>query len=120
MSQGKLARRLRRPIRDFLFGLALFCAIAASGVADRSHRGGLLAGAAHAGWLEELVEAPTGPDARAVQTAASGPWSSASVPHQVMIVISLATAFGLVFAVNLWFARHLRRAHAVYRRDRRM
>ena len=115
MNLTKLSRRTKRSIRDFLAGLMLFGAVALSGVVDTTpSSGGWIASAAHARLLEGeptamLVKAP--PNA-ATATAAT------SRRQQVMGFISLALALSTIFALNLWFARHMRQAHASYRRRR--
>ncbi len=125
MNHTKRVRRMARPVRDFLAGLALFTVVAGTGVVDQAPVGaGWIATAAQAGRLETqtvdpslepfLVEAP------AVQAGGSqgtgAQFRASERQQQVLILISLALAFATVFALNLWFARHVRRARATYRR----
>lgn len=108
MSKARLTRRLVRPVADFALGLALFGALVASGVVDWSTPGGLIAGSAHAGWLEEIPKAIAGIE-RAVELAGTRIEPAASTLHHWLTVMSLALAFASMFAVNMWFIRHLRR-----------
>jgi hypothetical protein len=118
----KLSRRLSRPVRDFAAGLALFSGIAASGWAERLPNGAdWIAGAAHANRL--TAEVPTGMGltdpgfpAYVIHLVAAGPGTDS---RQLIALISLALAFSTLVAVNIWFARHVRRLHAVGRRGLR-
>ncbi len=100
MTHAKLARRLARPARDFLAGLLLFAGLSGSD---------WFASAAHArlfevepveGMLEAVLALPT--------------LSAVSLPA----LLCLGLSFALLVAVNMWLFRHLRQAHASYRRRR--
>ncbi len=118
MTRPKLVRRMARPARDFALGLLLFCAFAVSGFADMTGPTLQFAGSAHAGWFDELPITATAEIQRAVGMAGARLEPAAGALRQALAVMSLACAFALTVAVNLWFARHLRRAHAVYGRKR--
>ena len=111
MASAKFLRRARRPIRDFLLGLGLFAVIAASGVAQQGPSYGLFAQSAHAGWMEE-VAAATG---AALDLKVRPMEAEPGLRHAVTVGI-LASVLSGLFAFNLWFARHLRRAYAPRRR----
>lgn len=107
----RVPRRLGRPVRDFLLGLALFVATAASGVIETMPSGtGWFASAAHAR-LFELA-----PSDVVLEAMLSGPVSWGG--PQMLALASMAAAFASVFTLNMWLARHLRQAHASYRRRR--
>lgn len=110
MMQHKLARRFARPARDFMFGMVLFLAIAVSGVVRTSSSSGLIASSAYAGLLEEepAAQPQFGAERQVV--------APLDMRQQAMALASLALAFSTLFAMNLWFARHLRRVHATQRR----
>jgi hypothetical protein len=116
LNQTKLARRMARPIRDFLLGLLLFAVVAGSGIVDMtpaSH--GWLTSAAHASRLEIFEPADAMMQAVAAVEAPAAPGLRIA---QISTLLSLALAFASLFAANLWFARHVQRAHATYRRRR--
>ena len=118
MSQYNLARRLARPIRDFLAGLAVFCAIAVSGMDGTAPAGtGWISSAAHARILE--LDAAVDPSLAPFLAQSTGLDFPAGGIHQLLALASLAAAFATLVAFNLWFARHLRQVHASYRRQRR-
>lgn len=115
MIRSKLSRRVARPIRDFLGGLVLFAALIGPGLAPTPHAGmGWLSNAAHARY--DIVD----PTYEIIEAAAAIPlppeWMS--FQPQMAAVLSLAAAFAAMVALNMWFVRHVRRAHASYRRRR--
>lgn len=111
MTRAKLSRRLARPFRDFLAGLLAFGGVTVSGLIAMPESGaGWLASSAHAGrvaphTLEGIMEV-----ARTIPAGGQ--------QHQVLSLICLGLAFASMLALNLWFARHLRRAYVVSRRRR--
>jgi len=114
MNHHKLARRMVRPLRDFLIGLALFSGVALSGVLDVCQggvcQGGLFASSAHARMFTPEPKSDPG-DRSSIE-----PTSPAGQP--TLALASLAVAFATLTALNLWFARHICRVHASYRRRR--
>ena len=118
MNPKKLKRRMARPIRDFLAGLLIFTAVALSGMIELpTSATSWISSAAHARLLEAQA-----PDAglRQFLVPATGIelTNNNQQQQQLQVLISLALAFSTLFAMNLWFARHLRHAHAAYRRRR--
>ncbi len=109
MTRSKFARRMARPVGDFLFGLGLFGAVVLPSLLEASRSGGgWLASSAHAHLFEiQMMD-------RMFEMAAIAP-VSAGQPG-VLAVICMAMAFASLFSLNLWFARHVRKAHASYRR----
>lgn len=109
MNRSKLMRRMAPAARDFLTGLLLFAGVAMSGLIDTAERGsGWLTTSAHARLFElEMLDG-------IVEAASIAPVAAAQPQGLAMAVLALA--FASLFAVNLWFARHIRRAHASYRR----
>jgi hypothetical protein len=109
MNQTKLGRRAKRIIRDFVVGLVLFLVIAVSGAIERGGGADWVAGTAHAGFfhLEPHDSVRHGFEAIGAPVKA----------HQrLMTLFSMALAFASMFALNLWFVRHVRRLHASYLR----
>ena len=102
MTTAKHARRITRLARDFLLGLGLFAAAALSGIAGGSS--GNLVDSANA----RLFDASS----NIIAETASGGMSL----HHVEALVSFALVFASMFALNLWFVRHLRRVHAAPRR----
>ena len=106
MSISKFVRRYYKASRDFALGLSLFSLVALPGVVSNCS----IFTTAHAKRYEgeqlPLVALPT-PDVTAAlpQAVVSG-WS------QMTVFVTLAIAFASIFAVNLWFARHVRRVHS--------
>ena len=116
MNPTKLKRRMARPARDFLAGMMMFTAVAFSGGIDLPPAGtSWISSAAHA----RLVPAEV-PDPALAQFLVPAPRVEliASRQQQLSALISLALAFSALFAANMWFARHLRHAHAAHRRRR--
>jgi hypothetical protein len=111
MSRTIISRRVARPVADFLVGLLLFGAFLLPAWMEASKAGGSrLAGAAHARLLEF-----------GLRDHMIGLAAIAAVPApepSVVAVVCVGMAFASLFAVNLWFARHVRAAHAAYRRGR--
>ena len=107
-------RRLARPVRDFLLGLTLFTVVAVTCLAGAPDCGGLISNPAQARLFE--VEPVAEDLAVAFALSQAGAASMPSLSQQFMALSSLALAFASVFAFNLWFARQLRRVHAVERR----
>ncbi len=95
LDHGRSARRLARPVRDFLTGLLIFCVLAGAGVLQPT-----------GAWLTTSAQAEV-----ATLTSAR----LAASPHEVITLICLALSFASLFTLNLWFARHVRQAHATYR-----
>lgn len=95
LDRDRSAPRLARPVRDFLTGLLIFCVLAGAGVLQPT-----------GAWLTTSAQAE-------VATLAVAP--AAASPHDVMTLICLALSFASLFTLNLWFARHVRQAHAAYR-----
>lgn len=106
--------RLARPVRDFLLGLTLFTVVAVTCLAGAPDCGGLISNPAQARLFE--VEPVAEDLAVAFALSQAGAASMPSLAQQFMALSSLALAFASVFALNLWFARQLRRVHAVERR----
>lgn len=102
MNQIKLSRRTRRLIRDFALGLALFVALAMSGLIELGGFMNWIAATAHAGLQPE----PEGPVMQSLLATAQ-----VGVHLQVMALFSMALAFASLFALNLWFAKHTQRLH---------
>ena len=116
MNPKKLKRRMIRPMRDFLAGLMMFTAVALSGVIDVPPAGtSWISSSAHARML--VADAP---DPALEQFLVPAPRIEliASRQQHLLALLSLALAFSTLFAANMWFARHLRHAHAAYRRRR--
>lgn len=101
MKRSKLKRRLMRPFRDFMLGLGLFAAVAAPGVAGHLCPSGPFGGEVHAGLFR-------------AGHAEGLPLSDPSQHLMLLIILGIVSAS--LFALNMWFIRHLRRA---YRRPRR-
>lgn len=107
MTRNKLARRMSRPVRDFLMGLAFCAMIALSSVADRGPAQSLFANSAHAQLVEIIMETPD-----PVSAAWAGPVQSAGRNQQQMAaMIILALVVSSLLSLNLWFIRHVRRAY---------
>jgi hypothetical protein len=113
MATNKLISRYRRSARDFALGLGVF---ATAGLADLASPGCFFSTAAHARRFEEeplSLAIGQSPDAMtAFHTLTRG----GSGGHQLMVIATLAVAFATMFALNLWFARHVRRVHVSARR----
>ncbi len=92
MKRNKLMRRMIRPTCDFVLGLAVFTALASSSLASTP----LVAGTA------PILE----PDNQAWHVAFGSP------DQQLLLMIVFALFFASLVSLNLWFARHLRRAYA--------
>ncbi len=92
MKRNKLMRRMVRPACDFLLGLSVFTALASSSLASTP----LVAGGA------PILE----PDNQAWHMAFGSP------DQQLLLMIVFALVFASLVSLNLWFARHLRRAYA--------
>lgn len=118
MMHHKLARRMSRPVRDVAMGLVVFSAIVLSGVIGTSNPGSLIASSAHAGLLEEepVPDVQLGADRQLVALHGIQRPIQQHARQDAMALTSLALAFSLLFALNLWFARHLRQLHARNRR----
>lgn len=115
MTLPKISRSVAQVAGDFLAGLVLFAALVAPGLAGSPEPGtGWLSNAAHARY--DLLD-PTF-DIIDAGMAVPVPPEWITFQPQVAALMSLALAFATLFAVNLWFARHVRRAHAAYRRRR--
>lgn len=111
MNQTKLVRRLALPVRDFAAGLSLFLLVAASsaGVAPTSG----------AGWIATSAQAHfVKVDNMDGMIGAILAVPAVAGPNGLMATLCLALAFASLFALNLWFARHVKRVHATYRRRR--
>ncbi len=116
MTTAKLKRRFSRPVRDFALGLTVFAGSSLACGTNWIENTGVLSGAAQAGRFEE--------DAISIGAQVSGaviamPGPVLGSPEHMSMFLSLALGFAGVFALNLWFARHVQRVHASYRRDRR-
>ena len=117
MKPKKLARRMAKPIRDFLAGLLIFTAVALSGMIELpTSATSWISSAAHARLLE--AQAPDAGLEQFLVPATGIELTNNNQQQQVQVLISLALAFSTLFAMNLWFARHLRLAHAASRRRR--
>ena len=105
--QAKSGRRLARPVRDFVTGLLLFCALAGPGVVQPTMSGAWIATSAqaHIHVSDQMIS---------VSGLLSGPIVTS--PHGVMTLMSLALAFASLFSLNLWLVRHVRKVYATYRR----
>lgn len=111
MARDKLIRRLRRPFRNFLLGLGVFGAVAASGVVECGTTYGLFAHSAQAGWESRLpLDVMLQSDGSVALIA-----PDRSLEHMVAMGITAVVLSGLL-AFNLWFAGHLRRVAISYRR----
>lgn len=99
LDHGRSGSRLARPVRDFLTGLLIFAVLAGAGVLQPT-----------GAWLTTSAQAE-------VATLASAPLAAS--PHDVVTLICLALSFASLFTLNLWFARHVRQAHATYRATNR-
>lgn len=115
MTTTKWMRRYGRSAQDFALGLAAFSTAALTGGAGPC---GFFSTAAHARRFEEEI-LPLVPvsGSETVQAfhAATPAWT---MTHQVMVFATLAIAFASMFALNLWFARHVRRVHGSIQRRR--
>lgn len=101
MKRSKFKRRFMRPFRDFVLGLGLFAAVAAPGVAGHLCQSGPFGGEVHASLFRP-------------NNTAGLPLSDPA--QHVMLLIILAIVSASVFALNMWFIRHLRRTYRVPRR----
>ncbi len=113
MTHIKLIRRYYRTARDFVVGLAAFHFAVLAGLASPCD---WLSTAAHARrFEEEPLPMASGLISNIVPASPTGSlgWSST---HHAMMFLTLAVAFATMFALNLWFARHVRRVHASSRR----
>ena len=103
MRTSKIVRRWMRPARDFLLGMAVFAVIAICGMTDSGGPAQLLGGPAHARFEYPAVVSvellPTDMPMKAPDTDSQ---------LQLASTATLALAFAMLFALNLWFARHLR------------
>ena len=111
MTTGKFSRRMRRPLRDFCLGLGLFIVVSASGMVNTGPSYSLFAESAHAGWLDIPADAV---DAALDLEAVPGElertvWRVAETGIMAVVLSGL-------LALNLWFARHLRRNAVAARR----
>lgn len=114
MARDKLIRRLRRPFRNFLLGLGVSGAVAASGVVERGATQGLFTHSAHAGWESQLpVEALLQIDGTVALMA-----PDRTIEQMVAMGIAAVVLSGLL-AFNIWFAGHLRQVATSYDRRRR-
>lgn len=114
MARDRLLRRLRQPFRDFILGLGVCAAVAASGIFERGTPQWLFAHSAHAGWESQLpVDALFQLD---IPLAALAPDHG---PDQLVPMLIAAVVLSGMLAFNLWFARHLRQVAVSYRRRHR-
>ena len=113
---AKLGSRVPRPVRDFFLGLTLFTVVAVTSLVGAPSCHDLLSSTAHARFYELEPVAVDLEQAESVMQMRVGV-SHPSLQHVMMA--SLALTFAGVFALNLWFARNLKRLHAVERRRRR-
>jgi hypothetical protein len=111
MTRSKFSRRMARPFGDFLVGLCLFGALALPvGLEASQPGGGWLATSAHARHLElELMD-------RMIEMVTVAPVPAAG--PSLLAVVCMGVAFASLFSMNLWFARHVRAAHASYQRGK--
>ena len=115
MTRRTPIRRFAKPFRDFVTGLMLFAVFGLSGFADRAPAdSGWITGTAHARYLSAEPPADARLEPYLVRQVVADPQPGSQ--QQIMALLSLAIAFSTVFAFNLWLARHVRRAHAYYRR----
>ena len=116
MNPRKLPR-LARPVRDFLVGLALFGIVAGTGVIPLAPAGtGWISSTAHARLLEAEPAGTPYISILAVPTRVEAADAARQQMHETTALVSLALAFSVMFAFNLWFFRHLRQVRATYRR----
>ena len=108
MRMGKLARRFARPLRDFTLGLGLFAGFTLLAGLPSDPSTGLWIDAAHARLLELPPELPV------LALAGLEPIGLAAEAWQPELATTLifAVVCSSLLALNLWFARHLRRAYA--------
>lgn len=114
MTSTKFKRRFSRPVRDFALGLTVFAASSLACGTNWMEKSGVLSGAAQAGRFEEQVN---GEQVFGAVTAMPGAVLG-SLEH-MSVFLSLALGFAGIFALNLWFARHVHRVHATHRRGRK-
>ena len=112
---ARTGRRLPRSFRDFLLGLTLFIVVAITGLAGAPTGSGFISNAAHAQYYEIATATKEMASAFGAGHARLG---GDAFRQQLLVLSSLALAFAGIFALNLWFARHLRRVHATDRRRR--
>jgi hypothetical protein len=120
MTIRKLARRWKRPARDFALGLGLYAVFALSGITELVSSGHLFGSSAQAQLLEaselEAVKAFTADWSTTVQSLAA----SVELRQRAMITSAMfAFAFASMFALNMWFGRHLRFVHLAHVRASR-
>jgi hypothetical protein len=110
MLMSKLARKFAVPMRDFMLGLGIFVVVAFVCTGVSIVDGHIVFDVAHARFLEPAGTAK-------IVTVAVDPNSAFNREAQRMLTFGLlAVTFALLFAVNLGFVRHLRRAYASPRR----
>ncbi len=109
---NKLVKRISRPVRDFLTGLGLFGFVTTASATGWLHWTGICSNA-QAGRLEDDPALFVASGMKAVTAGAS-----AGSFEQISTLLSLGLAFAAVFALNLWFARHVQRVHASSRRKK--
>jgi hypothetical protein len=110
-------KRLTRPLKDLLIGLAVFALVLSAAFADGSGRpGSMLAMVANAGEVmgSEVVDTLEMIDA---ELALSEPVYRGTDRGTAMMILALVLSS--IIAFNLWFFRHLRRVYALSRRGRR-
>jgi hypothetical protein len=111
MLTSKLARKLAVPLRDVLLGLGIFLVLALVCAGVSVVDGRLVFDVAHARFMEPAATAE-------MVTVAVDPASAFNRELQRVVTFGLlAVTFALLFAINLGFVRHLRRAYASPRRD---
>jgi hypothetical protein len=106
MSRSKLARKLAVPMRDFMLGLGIFLVLAFVCTGVSVVDGHIAFDVAHARFLE-----PAGTAEMVTVTDASVGQFGRELQRAVTFGL-LAMTFALMFAVNVWFVRHVRRAYS--------
>jgi hypothetical protein len=111
MPELRLPRRLSLALRDFATAALVFLAVAVCASGWPTAQSGA--------WLTSPAQArlfELAPDAEGVLEAVLS--QPVLLPHPAGLeMLSLAMAFGAVFAFNMWLARHIRLVHATYARD---
>lgn len=119
MTKAKLKRRFSRPVRDFALGLTVFAGSSLSSATEWMQLTGLICGSAHARRVEvEPMPAGAGLGDQTFDALSAMPGPSLGSLEHMSLFLTLALAFAAVFALNLWFARHVKRVHASYRKRR--
>lgn len=107
MNSRRALPRVSRVVRDFLLGALLFAVIAAH-----------LAGFDTTGLSAHAAELPWPPEFATLDAVPPVSLAAGGTVH-IPALVTLGLACASLFALNLWFARHVRRVHVSSRRARR-